>query len=74
VEDFEKWLAQQREKIAETIWATAMEGSVAAYEFTITMKDGKRQLKRVLLVGQTIESEMGRLLAQMGSAAGGTIA
>jgi lysyl-tRNA synthetase class 1 len=66
VEDLEKWFAQQREKIAGTTWTTAMEGSVAAFELTITMKDGKLQLKRVLVEGQPVESVVGGLLAQLG--------
>jgi lysyl-tRNA synthetase class 1 len=73
VEDLEKWLAQQREKIAGTTWTTEMEGSVAAFELTITMKDGKRQLKRLLVEGQPVESVVGGLLAQLGASPGGNV-
>lgn len=74
VEELEKWLAQQRAKIAGSTWTTAMEGAVAAFEITFTMQDGKQQLKRVLLEGQPVESVAGGLLAQLGSAAGGAVA
>jgi hypothetical protein len=74
VEDFEKWLGQQQEKIAGTTWTTAMEGSVAAYEFLIVMKDGKRQLKRVLIEGRPVENVIGGLLARLGSSPGGAVA
>ncbi len=70
-EDLEKWLAQQREKIAGSTWTTAMEGDVAAFEITFTMKDGKRMVKRVLVEGQPVESVIGGLVAQLGSLGSG---
>jgi len=65
-EDLEKWLGQQREKIANSTWTTAMEGSVASFEIIFTMKDGKRQLKRVLVEGQPVENATSGLLARFG--------
>jgi lysyl-tRNA synthetase class 1 len=50
-EDLEKWFAQMGDKIAEKSSTTVMEGSVAAFEIIVTLKDGKRQLKRVLVEG-----------------------
>ncbi len=49
--DLEKWFAQNAEKIAGKTWTTEMEGDNAAFEITVEMKDGKRQLKRVLVPG-----------------------
>jgi len=66
-EDLAKWLAQQQEKIAGRTWTTAMEGSVASFDITFTLKDGKRQLKRVLLEGQPAESAVAGLLARLPS-------
>ena len=74
VEDLEKWFAQLREKIAGTTWTTAMEGSVAAFELTVTLKDGKRQLKRVLVEGTPVESVVSGLLARLGANPGGAVA
>jgi hypothetical protein len=73
-EDLEKWLAQQREKIAGSSYTTLMEGSVAAFDITFTLLDGKRQLKRVLVEGQPVESVVGGLLASLGASSGGAIA
>ena len=50
-EDLEKWLTQNAEKIAGKTWTTEMEGDVAAFEILVEMKDGKRQIKRVLVQG-----------------------
>jgi lysyl-tRNA synthetase class 1 len=74
LEDLEKWLTQQGEKIAGSRHTTAMEGSVAAFEITFTLQDGRLQLKRVLLEGQPVESVVGGLLARFASRAGGTVA
>jgi lysyl-tRNA synthetase, class I len=49
--DLEKWFTQNAEKIAGKTWTTEMEGDVAAFEILVEMKDGKRQLKRVLVQG-----------------------
>jgi lysyl-tRNA synthetase class 1 len=65
IEDLEKWFAQQSEKIAGRTWSTAMEGSVAAYDIVVTMKDGKRQLKRVLVEGVPVEEKLRSLLADI---------
>ena len=74
VADLEKWRTQHGEKIAGTTWTTAMEGSVAAFEITFTMRDGKRQLKRVLIEGQPVESVVGGLIAGLASGSGGPMA
>jgi lysyl-tRNA synthetase class 1 len=50
-EALEQWMSQQRDKITATHWKAEMHGGTAAIELTIEMKDGKRQLKRVLLKG-----------------------
>ena len=41
-----------------------MEGSVAANEITITMKDGKRQLRRIIVEGQAPDDALSGLLAR----------
>src|SRR5262249_38956249 len=66
IEDLEKWLTQQREKIAGFTYTTTMEGSVAAFEITYTLQDGKRQLKRVLVEGQPVDNAVSGLLARFG--------
>ena len=63
VEDLEKWFAQIGDKIAEKSWTTAMEGSVAAFEIIVTLKDGKRQLKRVLVEGSSGDDGIRGMLA-----------
>lgn len=79
-EDLTKWLTQQGEKIAGSTWTTAMQGNVAVFDIVYTMKDGKRQLKRVLLEGTNVESATTGLLARLnlsaggGSASGGVVA
>jgi lysyl-tRNA synthetase class 1 len=65
VEAFEAWHTQQREKIAGISWDTQMEGSVASFEATVTMLDGKRQLKRILIEGQPVEGFTSGLLARL---------
>jgi lysyl-tRNA synthetase class 1 len=66
-EDLTKWRTQQAEKIAGFTWTTAMEGSVAAFDILFTLKDGKRQLKRLLLEGQPVEGAVSGLLARLGA-------
>jgi lysyl-tRNA synthetase class 1 len=78
-EDLAKWLAQQGEKIAGSIWTTAMEGNVASFEITYTLKDGKRQLKRLLIEGTNVDDATKGLLARLsadgtGSARSGNVA
>jgi lysyl-tRNA synthetase class 1 len=65
-EEMEKWLSQQREKIAGSTWTTAMEGSVAAFEIVFTMLDGKRQVKRMLVEGQPVDGAVHGLIAKLG--------
>jgi hypothetical protein len=72
VEELEKWVSQQREKIAGATWTTAMEGSVAAFEITYTMQDGKVQLKRVLVEGQPVDGAVNGLVAKFGSFGAGS--
>jgi hypothetical protein len=43
-----------------------VEGSVASFEITYTMKDGKRQLKRLLVEGQPVEDATRGLIARFG--------
>ena len=69
--DLAKWLAQQGEKIAGFTWTTAIEGNVASFEITYTLKDGKRQLKRLLLEGTNTEDSAKALLARLGVIGGG---
>lgn len=64
IEDLEKWFAQQGEKITGRTWTTEMEGSVAAFEIIVTLKDGKRQLKRVLVEGVPVEEKLRGMLAK----------
>ena len=71
-EDLEKWLAQQREKIASSTWTSAMEGSVAVFEIIYTLHDGKRQLKRLLVEGQSLDTST--LLARFAAIPAGPIA
>ena len=73
-EDLTKWLTQQGEKIAGSTWTTAMIGHVAAFDITYTLKDGKRQLKRVLLEGTNVESATTGLLARLNLSAGSSSA
>ncbi|MDB6150030.1 MAG: Lysyl-tRNA synthetase [Chthoniobacter sp.] len=73
-EELEKWFAQNAEKIAGRTWTTEMAGDLAAFEITVEMKDGKRQLKRVLLQGQSPETAMPGLLASLAGTASGATA
>jgi hypothetical protein len=53
-----------------------MLGSVAAFEATITLQDGKRHRKRILVEGQPVDQAMSGLLARLQSptTSGGTVA
>lgn len=61
--DLEKWFTQNAEKIADRTLQSAVEGDLAAFEITVEMKDGKRQLKRLLIEGRPPESGMPGFLA-----------
>jgi lysyl-tRNA synthetase class 1 len=76
IEAFEEWHAQNAGKIAAIDWHTVMLGSVAAFEATITLQDGKRQRKRILVEGQPVDQAMSGLLARLQSptTSGGTVA
>jgi lysyl-tRNA synthetase class 1 len=65
-EELTKWLTQQGEKIASFTWTTAMVENVASFDIIYTLKDGKRQLKRVLLEGTNVENATRGLLARLG--------
>ncbi len=69
-EDLTKWRTQQQEKIAGSTWTQAMEGSVAAFDIIYTFRDGKRQLKRLLVEGKPVESVIGGWIAQFCSTPG----
>jgi lysyl-tRNA synthetase class 1 len=47
-EQLEAWLAQNKEKTADVNYATAAEGPLQVLEVTITLQDGKRQVRRVI--------------------------
>lgn len=64
-EALEQWLDANREKMESTAWKTDMEANVASFELTITMKDGKKQLKRLLVEGQSVEQALPGLLAKI---------
>ncbi|MHA3774392.1 lysine--tRNA ligase [Verrucomicrobiota bacterium sgz303538] len=64
VEDLEKFLNKEREKIVSATYATAAEGSLAVLEVTLLMKDGKRVLKRVRLEGP-VEQAVPGLVARL---------
>ena len=59
------WLDEHREKIANISWSSAVHGSVASFELLIEMKDGKKQLKRVLVEGQPIDQAVTGLIARV---------
>ncbi|MDB6154091.1 MAG: Lysyl-tRNA synthetase [Chthoniobacteraceae bacterium] len=71
-EQLREWLAKQGDKIESRSWTTQGEGSVAAFEITYTMKDGKRQLKRLLVEGQPVDFDT--VLARLQPPASGLIA
>jgi lysyl-tRNA synthetase, class I len=70
-EELDKWLAQNKDKIAESSYAIAADLDLVAHEITFVLKDGKRQLKRLLL--PTITAPSG-LLAQLPSLVGKSVA
>ncbi|HEV7401487.1 MAG TPA: lysine--tRNA ligase [Chthoniobacteraceae bacterium] len=47
-EELEAWLAQNKEKTTDVNYATAAEGALKVLEVTVTLQDGKRQLRRVV--------------------------
>jgi lysyl-tRNA synthetase class 1 len=47
-EELQAWLAQHKEKTTDVNYATAAEGALKVLEVTITLQDGKRQLRRVV--------------------------
>jgi lysyl-tRNA synthetase class 1 len=65
LEELERWMAKESEKIVSADYATATEGSLAVLEITFLMKDGKRLLKRLRIEGGTDQVVPG-LLARLG--------
>ena len=51
MEELEKWIEKEREKIGSQSSAFTVDGPLAVNEFTFMMKDGKRLLKRVIADG-----------------------
>ncbi|MDQ3624289.1 MAG: lysine--tRNA ligase [Verrucomicrobiota bacterium] len=70
-EELEAWFEKEREKIESRTWDMAMEGSVAAFEFTVLQKDGKKWLKRVLMEGRPVDEFSNQLLAKLGTPGAG---
>ena len=50
----EKWIAKESDKIESRDSQLTIEGGINANEFTFTMKDGKRMLKRVIVEGRLL--------------------
>ncbi len=63
-EDLEKWLTKEREKIASQTWTTTMEGTLAVFEITFTMSDGKQHLRRLVVEGRPAGDGVQGLLAR----------
>ena len=59
------WMKTHHEKIAATSWTSQVEGALAVFDILIEMKDGKKQLKRLLLEGGKVEQSVPGLLAQI---------
>jgi len=70
-DDLDKWMTQNKEKIADVTYATQAELDLVSLEITFAMKDGKRQLKRVLLPSGDLPSG---LIASLGAHGSGTVA
>jgi lysyl-tRNA synthetase class 1 len=64
VEEFEKFLSKENEKIVSADYATATEGALAVLEVTLLLRDGKRLLKRVRLDGPVEQAGAG-LIARL---------
>jgi lysyl-tRNA synthetase class 1 len=56
IEELEKFMEKEGEKIATYSSRLVIEGALAANEFTFEMKDGKKLLKRVLTEGTLLAS------------------
>jgi lysyl-tRNA synthetase class 1 len=62
VEELEKWLADNRAKIADYSCSTGAAGEIGVYEIIVTLTDGKRQLNRILLnMNESQEGLLARL-------------
>jgi lysyl-tRNA synthetase class 1 len=59
------WLEEHHDKIANRSWSTLMEGSVAVFELMIEMKDGKKELKRLLVEGTPADRALSGLIASV---------
>ncbi len=64
-DDLTQWVAKQGDKIEGRTWSTAMNGALAGFEIVYTFKDGKRQLKRLLVEGHPIDGSFDGLLARI---------
>jgi lysyl-tRNA synthetase class 1 len=60
-----QWVAKQGDKLESKTWETRMAGALAVFEITYTFKDGKRQLKRLLLEGVDPDGDSKSLLARI---------
>ena len=60
-----QWIAKQGDKLESKTWETRMSGALAIFEITYLFKDGKRQLKRLLLEGGNPDVDSQSLLARL---------
>jgi lysyl-tRNA synthetase class 1 len=60
-----QWIAKQGDKLESKTWETRMSGALAIFEITYLFKDGKRQLKRLLLEGGNPDVDSQNLLARL---------
>ena len=65
--ELQDWLAKQGEKIESVDWQLRQNGSVFCVEYVAAFKDGKRQLKRLMVEGQPAEDWPRTLIAGLPS-------
>ncbi len=65
--ELQDWLAKQGEKIESVDWQLRQNGSVFCVEYLAVFKDGKRQLKRLMVEGQPAEDWPRTLIAGLPS-------
>lgn len=61
--EFQAWLGKLGDKVAGIGWELVSEQEVFCVEYTITLADGRRQLKRVVVQGKPAEGFGAGLLA-----------
>jgi lysyl-tRNA synthetase class 1 len=61
------WMDEHRDKIAATSWTSEVAGSIAIFELVIEMKDGKKQLKRLVIEGSSVDQSTPGLLTRIGA-------